>query len=76
MAIDYGYEVNKRNSTEQSIKTEMVGGFAGSATSTIVEGISWKFPTFNGISKMLTNTVISDNASDKAKKIYEQKEKK
>ncbi|MDO9666159.1 hypothetical protein [Glaesserella parasuis] len=67
MAIDYGYEVNKHNATEQSIKTEMLGVAVGSSVQVASEVL---IPKFSGINKIVTNTITSDVISDKAKNKY------
>lgn len=67
MAIDYGYEVNKHNATEQSIKTEMLGAAVGSSVQVASEVL---IPKFSGINKIVTNTIASDVISDKAKDKY------
>lgn len=71
MAVDYLYEVNKRNATDHSIKTEMLGGGVGSSMNTVIEGVSLKVPSLNGASKIISNTILSDVSSEKAKEIYE-----
>ncbi|WP_324682400.1 hypothetical protein [Bibersteinia trehalosi] len=67
LAIDYAYEVNKYNATDQSIKTEMLGSVAGSSAQISSEVF---MPKFSGIGKIITNTIASDVISDKTKDKY------
>ncbi|WP_185735039.1 hypothetical protein, partial [Bibersteinia trehalosi] len=74
-AIDYGYEVNKSNATPQSVKVEMIGSYAGTGVSGLVELGTMAVPKFSGASKIFGSTIFSDIASDNAKAVYGELEK-
>ncbi|MDG6231454.1 hypothetical protein Q7526_10925 [Glaesserella parasuis] len=49
----------------------MISVAAGSSINMVIEGISSKNSVLNGMGKVFSNTILSDQESDKAKEIYQ-----
>ncbi|MDP0273816.1 hypothetical protein Q7Z74_11055 [Glaesserella parasuis] len=49
----------------------MISVAVGSSINMIIEDISSKNSVLNGMGKVFSNTILSDQASDKAKEVYQ-----